>query len=113
MFLPFFLSLFLQTLAISCMRLKFDYYRMNVYELYEYGDVLVMNCYCVSSFLFVSVFLQTRAISCMRLKFDYQMAVYKLYEYGDVHVMNCYCVHSFFLPLVFTDKCNILHEAEV
>ena len=72
-----------------------------------------MNCYCVSSFLFVSFFLQTRAISCMRLKFDYQMAVYELYEYGDVHVLNCYCVHSFFLSLVFTDKCNILHEAEV
>ena len=53
----------------------------------------------------------------MRLKFDYQMAVYELYEYGDVHDMNCYCVFSFlsfFLSFsVFTDKCNILHEAEV
>ena len=37
------------------MRLKFDY-QMAVYELYEYGDVLVMNCYCVLSFLSVSVF---------------------------------------------------------
>ena len=73
----------------------------------------MMNCYCVSSFLSVSVFLQTRAISCMRLMFYYQMAVYELYEYGDVHVMNCYRVHSFFLSLVFTHKCNILHEAEV
>ena len=66
---------------------------------------------------FLSLFLQTSAISCMRLKFDYQMAVYELYEYGDVHDMNCYCVFSFlsfFLSFsVFTDKCNILHEAEV
>ena len=76
------------------MRLKFDY-QMAVYELYEYGDVLVMNCYCVSSFLSVPVFLQTSAISCIRLKFDNQMAVYELYTYGDVHVMNCYCVSSF------------------
>ena len=52
---PFFLSLFLQTSAIYCMRLKFDY-QTNVYELYEYGDVHVMNCYCVFSFLSVSVF---------------------------------------------------------
>ena len=111
MFLPFFLSSFLQTSAISCMRLKFDY-QINVYELYEYGDVLVLNCYCVSSFLFVSV-LQTSAISCMRLKFDYQMAVYQLYDYRDVHVMNCYCVLSFLSFSVFTDKCNILHEAGV
>ena len=50
-FLPFFLSLvFLQTSAISCTRLKFDY-EMAVYELYEYGDVHVMNCYSVISFL--------------------------------------------------------------
>ena len=84
----------LQTSAISCMRLKFDY-QMNVYELYENGDFLVMNCYCVSSFLPVFGFLQTCAISCMRLKFDYEMAVYELYEYGAVHVMNCYCVSSF------------------
>ena len=55
MFSPFFLSLFLQTNAISCMRLKFDD-QMTLYELYEYGDVLVMNCYCVFSFLSVSVF---------------------------------------------------------
>ena len=56
----------LQTNAISCMRVKFDY-RMLVYELYEDGDVHVMNCYRVSSsFLSVSV-LQKRAISCMRL----------------------------------------------
>ena len=54
MFSPFFLSLFLQTSAISCMRLKFDY-QTNVYELYEYGDVHLMNCYCVFSFLSVSV----------------------------------------------------------
>ena len=60
------------------MRLKFDY-QMAVYELYEYGDVLVMNCYYVFSFLsvsvFLSLFLQTSAISCMRLKFDYRMSV--------------------------------------
>ena len=94
------------------MRLKFDY-QMAVYELYEYGDVLVMNCYCVFSFLSVSV-LQTSAIFCMRLKFDYQTNVYELYEYGDVHVINCYCVFSFLSVSVFTDKCNILHEeAEV
>ena len=37
------------------MRLKFEY-QMAVYELYEYGDVHVMNCYCVSSFLSVSDF---------------------------------------------------------
>ena len=37
------------------MRLNFDY-QTNVYELYEYGDVHVMNCYCVFSFLSVSVF---------------------------------------------------------
>ena len=37
------------------MRLEFDY-QMNVYELYEYGDVHVMNCYCVSSFLSVAGF---------------------------------------------------------
>ena len=48
----------------------------------------------------------------MRLKFDYQMAVYELYEYGDVLVMNCYCVFSFLPVSVFTDKWNILHEAE-
>ena len=36
------------------MRLKFDY-QMAVYELYEYGDVYVMNCYCASPF-FVSGF---------------------------------------------------------
>ena len=62
---------------------------MAVYELYEYGDVHDMNCYCVSSFLSVSGFLQTIAISCTRLKFDYQMAAYELNKYGDVHVMNC------------------------
>ena len=45
----------LQTSAIFCMRLKFDY-QMAVYELYEYGDVHVVNCYCVSAFLSVSVF---------------------------------------------------------
>ena len=71
---------------------------MNVYVLYEYGNVLVMNCYCVSSFLPVFGFLQTSAISYTWLKFDYEMAVYELYEYGDVHVMNCYCVISF-LPV--------------
>ena len=77
------------------MRLKFDY-QMNVYELYEYGDVHMMNCYCVSSFYFCHWFLQTSAIFCMRLKFDYLMAVYELYVYGDVHVYeNCYCVSSF------------------
>ena len=32
------------------MRLKFDY-QMAVYELYEYGDVHVIICYCVYSFL--------------------------------------------------------------
>ena len=37
------------------MRLNFDY-QTNVYELYENGDVHVMNCYCVFSFLSVSVF---------------------------------------------------------
>ena len=60
-----------------------------------YGDVHLMNYFCVSSFFSVSVLLQTRAISCTRLKFDYQMAVYELYEYGDEHDMNCYCVSSF------------------
>ena len=35
------------------MRLEFDY-QMAVYELYEYGDVHDMNCYCVSSFRSVS-----------------------------------------------------------
>ena len=55
MFSPFFLSLFLQTSAISCMRLKFDY-QTNAYELYEYGDVHIMNCYYVYSFLSVSGF---------------------------------------------------------
>ena len=96
------------------MRLKFDY-QMAVYELYEYGDVHDMNCYFVFSFIsfFLSLFLQTSAIYCMRLKFDYQMAVYELYKYGDVLVMNCYCVVSFISVSVFTDKCNILHEAEV
>ena len=50
----------------------------------------------------------------MRLEFDYQMTVYELYEYGNVLVVNCYCVFSSFLSVsVFTDKCNILHEAEV
>ena len=49
----------------------------------------------------------------MRLEFNYQMAVYELYEYGDVHVMNCYCVPPLSLSLIFTDKCNILHKAEV
>ena len=49
----------------------------------------------------------------MRLEFDYQMAVYELYEYGNVLVVNCYCVFSFLSVSVFTDKCNILHEAEV
>ena len=68
---------------------------MAVYELYEYGNVLVVNYYCVFSFLSVSVFLQTSAISCMRLKFDYQTNAYELYEYGDVHIMNCCCVYSF------------------
>ena len=96
------------------MRLKFDY-QMAVYELYEYGDVLVMNCYCVLSFLSVSVFNRQvqYLVYCMSLKFDYQMAVYELYEYEDVLVMNCYCVLSFLSVSVFTDKCNILHEAEV
>ena len=93
------------------MRLKF-HNQMAVYELYEYGDVLVMNCYCVFSFLSVSV-LQTSAISYKRLKFGYQMAVYELYEYGDVLVMNCYCVFLLSFCLCFTDKCNILQEAEV
>ena len=37
------------------MKLEFDY-QMNVNELYEYGDVHVMNCYCVSSFLSVTGF---------------------------------------------------------
>ena len=45
----------LQTSAISCMRLKFDY-QMALYGLYEYGDVLAMNCYCVFSCLSVSAF---------------------------------------------------------
>ena len=58
-------------------------------------------------------FLQTSAISCMRLEFDYQMTVYELYEYGNVLVVNCYCVFSFLSVSVFTDKSNILHEAEV
>ena len=75
------------------MRLKFDY-QMALYGLYEYGDVLVMNCYCVFSF-FLSLFLQTSAIPFMWLKFDYQTNVYELDEYGDVLVMNCYCVYSF------------------
>ena len=61
---------------------------------------------------FLSLFLQTSAISCMWLKFDYQMSVYELYEYGDVHVVNCYCVSAFRSVSVFTDKCNILHEAK-
>ena len=56
MFLSFLFVPDLQTNAISCMRLKFDY-RMLVYELYENGDVHVMNRYRVSSsFLSVSVF---------------------------------------------------------
>ena len=37
------------------MRLKFDY-QLSVYELYECGDVHVMNCYYVYSFLSVSGF---------------------------------------------------------
>ena len=49
----------------------------------------------------------------MRRKFDYQMSVYELYEYGDVHVVNCYCVSACRSVSVFTDKCNILHEAKV
>ena len=49
----------------------------------------------------------------MRLKFDDQITLYELYEYGDVLVMNCYCVFSFLSVSVFTDKCNILHEAKV
>ena len=89
------------------MKLKFDY-QMNVYELYEYGDVLVINCYCVSSFLPVFGFLQTSAISCMRLKFDYEMAVYELYEYGDVHIMNCYCVSSFLSVFDFYSQVQYL-----
>ena len=94
------------------MRLKFDY-QLSVYELYEYGDVHVMKCCYVYSFLSVW-FLQTSAISCMRLKFDYEMAVYELYKYGNVLVVNCYCVFFFLSVSVFTDKCNILHEeAEV
>ena len=112
MFSPFFLSLFLQTSAISCMRLKFDY-QMNVYELYEYGDVHINELLLCLFLSFCLWFLQTSAISCMRLKFDYQMSVYELYEYGDVHVMNCYCVSAFLSVSDFTDKCNILHEAEV
>ena len=61
----------------------------------------------------MSLFLQTSAISCMRLKFDYQTNVYELYEYGVDLVMNYNCVFSFLSVSVFTDKCNILHEAEV
>ena len=66
MFPPFFLSLvftdkwpFLQTSALCCTRLKFDY-QMAVYELY--GDVLVMNCYCVSSFFSISGFYRQMAV---------------------------------------------------
>ena len=89
----------------------FDY-QMAVYELYEYGDVHVMNCYCVHSF-FLSLFLQISAISCMRWKF--KKPVYKLYEYRDVHVMISLilCFLLSFCLCFFTDKCNILHEAEV
>ena len=67
------------------------------------------------SFILSLVFaiLQTRAISCTRLKFDCKMTVYELYVYGDVHVMNFIVFLPFFLSLVFTDKCNILHETEV
>ena len=57
-FLSFVLSLvfaILHTSAISCTRLKFDY-QMAVYEHYVYGDVHIMNCYCVSSFLSVTGF---------------------------------------------------------
>ena len=53
MFSPFFLSLFLTDKCNILHYLKFDY-QMAVYELYEYGDALVMNCYCVFSFLSVS-----------------------------------------------------------
>ena len=49
----------------------------------------------------------------IRLEFDYQLSVYELYEYGDVHVMNCYYVYFFLSVSGFTDKYNILHEAEV
>ena len=80
------------------MRLKFDY-EMAVYELDEYGDVYVMNCYCVYFFSICLWFLQTSAIYCTRLKFDYQMNVYVLYEYGDDLVMNCYRFSSSFLPV--------------
>ena len=86
---------------------------MAVYEHYEYGDVHLMNCYCTVFLPFCPWFLQTSAISCTRLKFGNQMAVYELCVYGDVHVMNCYCVFSFLSVSVFTDKCNILHKAEV
>ena len=48
MFSSFFLSLFLTD--------KCNILHEAVYEPYEYGDVLVMNCYCVFSFLSVSVF---------------------------------------------------------
>ena len=61
----------------------------------------------------VSAILKASAISCTRLKFDCKMTVYELYVYGDVHVMNFIVFISLFLSLVFTDKCNILHEAEV
>ena len=45
----------LHTSAISCTRLKFDY-QVAVYEHYVYGDVHIMNYYCVSSFLSVTGF---------------------------------------------------------
>ena len=57
-FLSFVLSLvfaILHTSAISCTRLKFDY-QMAVYEHYVYGDVHIINCYCVFSFLSVTGF---------------------------------------------------------
>ena len=43
MFSPFFLSLFLTD--------KCNILHEAVYKPYEYGDVLVVNCYCVYSFL--------------------------------------------------------------
>ena len=55
MFIPFFLSLVLTDRCNILHEAKFDY-QMSVYELYEYEDVYVVNCYCVFAFLSVSVF---------------------------------------------------------
>ena len=55
MFIPFFLSLVF-TDKCNILHEAEVYYQMAVYELYEYGNVLVVNYYCVFSFLSVSVF---------------------------------------------------------